>query len=356
MPEASPHPLHVHLCGSVPLDTAEEVFRTVSEAAGSHLARLPDGETGNRILWIGYLGNILVSHPDMEPDPENPSFDWYQWDGTLVWTLPQLRFKPGVDPDKVRFPLTYADEALESWAVFQKLQAEGVIPAAVKFQVSLPTPLAPTYQFISPSAHETFLRVYERQLLEEVSRIIEAIPHERLSMQWDVCQEVLVWENSYPYRPENYKDQILSQLARIGDAIPDDIDLGYHLCYGSPKDEHLVQPRDSQIMVEMASGLLARIKRPIQYLHLPVPKDRTDAAFFIPMRQLKLPETTDLYLGLIHYDDEDGDRARFKAARRYVRVDGISCECGWGRTDPDRIPGYLKSHVDLIESVEAAAS
>jgi hypothetical protein len=31
-------------------------------------------------------------------------------------------------------------------------------------------------------------------------------------------------------------------LATIGDAVPPGVELGYHLCYGSPADEHLVQP------------------------------------------------------------------------------------------------------------------
>ena len=35
-----------HLIGSVPLATAEEVFRRLSAELGSLLTRMPDGETG----------------------------------------------------------------------------------------------------------------------------------------------------------------------------------------------------------------------------------------------------------------------------------------------------------------------
>ena len=45
-------PLGMHLVGSLPLWSAEETFRTVSEVAGMRLRRIPDGETGPRSDWI----------------------------------------------------------------------------------------------------------------------------------------------------------------------------------------------------------------------------------------------------------------------------------------------------------------
>ena len=35
----------VHFVGSIPLPDSETVFKTLSQSAGAHLARLPDGET-----------------------------------------------------------------------------------------------------------------------------------------------------------------------------------------------------------------------------------------------------------------------------------------------------------------------
>ena len=77
-------------------------------------------------------------------------------------------------------------------------------------------------------------------------------------------------------------------LQAIGDAVPPAIELGYHLCYGSPADEHLVQPKDAGIMVEMTNAIAAAVQRPIQFFHLPVPKPRTDDAYFAPLERLKL--------------------------------------------------------------------
>ena len=61
-------------------------------------------------------------------------------------------------------------------------------------------------------------------------------------------------------------------LGRLGDAVPAGVEMGYHLCYGSPRDEHLVQPKDAAILVEMMNGIVAATKRPIDFLHIPFPR------------------------------------------------------------------------------------
>ena len=40
------------LVGSVPLDTVEQVFRTLGGPLGPYLAYMPDGEVGDRRYWI----------------------------------------------------------------------------------------------------------------------------------------------------------------------------------------------------------------------------------------------------------------------------------------------------------------
>jgi hypothetical protein len=159
-----------------------------------------------------------------------------------------------------------------------------------------------------------------------------------------VCQEVLAWEGYYEPGPVDVRVETIDVLAQVGDAVPAAIELGYHLCYGSPADEHMVQPKDTGIMVEIANAIAARVARPIQFFHMPVPKGRTDDAYFVPLERLRLGDETELYLGLIHHDDAKGDAARLAAARRHVRVDGIGTECGMARGDPARLPALLAAH------------
>jgi hypothetical protein len=66
-------------------------------------------------------------------------------------------------------------------------QREGVIPAAVKFQISLPTPIAPTYNNMVPSDRPALLLALTRHLIGEVAKIAAEMPNERIALQWDVC-------------------------------------------------------------------------------------------------------------------------------------------------------------------------
>lgn len=346
----------VHLIGSVPMADAESVFRAVADALGRHLRRLPDGETGERRRWIFFQNLMLRRHLDMEDDPTVPPFALRQWDGKLLREMTLLRFGSGVDPERVRFETGYAEAARASFTVFARLQAEGVLPAGVRFQVCLPTPMASGYMYVSPRARAPYLPVYERALRGALGEIVATIPAERLAIQWDVCQEVLIHEGFFPDRPADFAAQIAAELARLGDAVPAAVEMGYHLCYGSPADEHLVMPRDLGVLVDMTRALRRSLRRRMDFLHLPVPKDRTDAAYFRPLERLEGDPETALYLGLIHYGDEAGDTARIAAAQVFVRDFGVASECGWGRTDPGRVPGLLESHRRAAERLAGSRS
>ena len=347
--------LSVHLVGSIAMADAESVFRAVSGELGPWLRRLPDGETGERHRWIYWQREMLLRHPDMEIDPDAEPLPIVQWDGELIRETELVRFKPGVDPAAVTFETGYAPAAKESYEIFAQLKADGVIGADVRFQVCLPTPMASGFMYVSPNSLDEYLPAYERSLVGALHEILAAVPHEELAIQWDVCQEVLMYEDYFPYRPDDYKEQTLAQLARLGAEVPADVELGYHLCYGSPKDEHLVMPTDAAIVVELANGIAASLDRPLDFIHLPVPRERTDADYVAPLADLQLPESTELYIGLIHHDDPDGDRARIESAARVVPSFGIATECGWGRTDPARVPGLITSHRVAMEEHDGGA-
>jgi hypothetical protein len=339
----------VHFVGSIPLPDAETVFRTLSGAVGPHVVRLPDGETGIRKMWIRFLQDVLADHPAIEIATDAPPFQFTQWDGTVVREIPRLRVIDAAALDPAGFETGYAEMAIDSFAVFDKLQNDGVIPAGVKFQVCLPTPTAPVYNNMLPADRQLVLPPLTEHFIGEVGKIAAALPTDRLALQWDVCQEVLAWEDYFDEGPVDFRTETIGVLTRLGDAVPGEIDLGYHLCYGSPADEHLVLPTDAGIMVEMVNAIAAGVTRPIQFFHLPVMRDRSDDAYFAPLENLNIGAATQLYLGLIHHDDADGDAARLAAARRHVRVDGIATECGMARGDPERLTSLLASHARAAE-------
>ena len=341
MVEAQPW---AHLVGSVPLPDAESVFRAVAGELGPYLKRIPDGETGERGKWIWWQREMMERHPAMEIDPDVEPYALYQWDGQLLRRTPWLRLKPEADPSQVRFELAYSQAAQASYQIFTRLKSEGVIGPETRFQVSLPTPMAPLYMYVSPSSRDQVMPIYESALGESLDKILQSIPHDQLSIQWDVCQEVLLFEDYFGDRPSDYKDQVFDELARMGQRVPESVNMGYHLCYGSPRDEHLVMPKDMGVMVEITNGVASRLSRRMDFLHLPVPQDRKDKGYFQPLQGLQLDVETEIILGLIHFDDQGGDSQRMAAAKQFLPSFGVATECGWGRTDPARVLGLLESH------------
>jgi hypothetical protein len=339
----------VHLVGSVPLHDSEAVFRALVSAVGSRLQRMPDGETGIRQSWIRFLQDVLARHPALEV-ADVPPFRFVQWDGRLVREIPRLRVIPHMPIDPAAFDTGYADMAIASWGVFERLQRAGEIPARVRFQICLPTPTAPTYNNMLPEDRAAVLTALTRHFIAEVHDIANALPRERIAIQWDVCQEVLAWEGYYEPGPVEFGQETLDVLAAVGDAVPTEIDLGFHLCYGSPLDAHIVEPRDAKVLVALANAVAARVGRTIEYFHFPVPKQHTDDAYFLPLRHLAIGAATQLYWGLVHYGDAPGNRRRLELARKYARVDGIATECGMGRGDPGRLQGLLAEHLIIAES------
>ena len=112
----------LHLIGSIPLDSSEQVFRRLSDELGPFLRCMPDGETGERSRWVYFQRQMLLDHPAMEIDPTVPPYKFVQWDGKVVREIEQVRFKPGVDPATVTFETGYDKAALASWETFKRLR------------------------------------------------------------------------------------------------------------------------------------------------------------------------------------------------------------------------------------------
>ncbi len=337
---ASPH--GVHLVGSVPLSNSDEVFQTASSILGKHLQRIPDGETGERHYWIGWQFQFLASNPHLEVIPPDPA-DYAP--------LPHVKLRTPVEASAISFErIGYADAAKASYDIFARLKKEGKIPTQCRFQVSLPTPLAPITQFVISEDQAVVKPGYEAAMMSELEQICTAIPHNELAIQWDVAIEFALLESVVFSYFESTKRKILNQLIELGNRVPADVELGYHLCYGDAEHKHFVEPKDTSLLVEVANAICAVVERPIQWIHMPVPRGRTDTAYFEPLRNLHLHPETKLYLGLVHYTDGvEGTQRRIAAAQNVISNFGIATECGMGRRVPDTIPHLLEIHRAVLE-------
>ena len=341
----------LHFVGSLPYPCCEDVFRNLGREVGGYLHRMPDGETGERTKWIVFQQRMLQQHAALEIDTSIPPLPVKQSDGTVHRHIERVRIKPDVDPNGVVFDTGYDRAAIASYQVFRRMRDEGSIPPHVRFQFALPTPLATGLMYVSPNGREGYLRAYERSLLQALDEILSAIPHEDLSIQFNVCQEVLLFEGYFPEQVSNSRELTFGQLARLSAAVPAGAELGFHLCYGSPGDQPLVNIGTAAVLVELMNGIAAGAKRKVDFIHIPVPR-RADASFFAPLRLWQRPDGTRLYLGLVQFNDAEGDRRRIALAREVLTEFGVAAECGFGRTDPARLPILLANHRAAAEVLQ----
>jgi hypothetical protein len=282
--------------------------------------------------------------------------------GPIPQTFPLFGVKAGTDIETLNFhPLGYAAVARESYKVFRRLRSVGRIPPATRFQVSLPTPTAVVFAFIHPKHFYDVLPVYERDMRKELVDIALDISHEDLALQWDCAVETEISESPEwlaRFGPELLalgrrltRNEMMTTVSRMVDAVPGDIEAGLHLCYGDPDGHHVIQPRDSGVMVDLANRLLGGVHRRINWVHMPVPIDRRDEAYFSALAQLRKPSETELFLGLVHpADGVEGAMVRSKIANNVVPDFGVACECGLGRRPPETIPELLKLHAEIARA------
>ena len=364
------HDKPIHFVGGIPGADAEAVFRSCGPVLGDRIAALPDGETGRRRSWIAFLAQgALDQHPHLnavsrpkpvgsvENDVRGPGDDWVPsgWDDYWSFSV-----EPGVTAIEFE-SLGYAEHALASYATFSKLQDEGVIASGVRFQVCLPLAESALRWFVQQRRdYEIIEPGYNAALQREIQTIVDAIPHDRLCIQWDVCMEVIAAElDDYTgevplaWRLEDTPiERWQTALAKMSPHIPEAVTVGLHLCYGDLGHKHMVEPKDLTRSVEMANIGVNNAGRRIDFVHMAVPRERSDDAYFAPLKDLNIGDAMP-FLGLVHHTDgEAGTRARIQAAKKVIDRFGVATECGLSRRPPgQQLDRLLEIHCDAVEAL-----
>ncbi|MFI5262071.1 MAG: hypothetical protein ACHQZR_05920 [Candidatus Limnocylindrales bacterium] len=316
-----------HLVGGLAAPTAEEAMRTTAGVLGRHLTRLTDGETGPRAQWIWWqidrlqaVPGVRMGQPQVNPETGNPDYSVF----------------PGLDVDAgVTVPpraLGYADAAIESYATFCRLREEGVVPAGVRFQVSVPTPYAVVIAWVQPSAQDRFFDSFKTALFDEVAAICAAIPHADLAIQWDVAVEIGVLEDVFHPDPAfRTFERITAELVECVRAVPPDVAVGLHLCYGDYKHRHFKAPADLALPVRIADAVARQVR--LDFVHMPVDRDTGLApSYFAPLTGLDVGDA-ELSLGVIDYENDSAriDALVVAASDGAGRPFEVATECGMAR-------------------------
>jgi hypothetical protein len=347
-------PTHVHFNGSVNLADAESVMREIVSRVPSGLRRVPDGETGDRGNWIFFQMQKFLQSPSLVPARplEVAAGDYEQ--------IPQLRLADGVDPAQMTWPdLGYADAYLGSYATFAALRGQGVIPDGVRFQVQYPTPLASIGAYIVPEQQQALLGSYERAMFADLDRLLAAIPHDEVAVQWDVAVEFAVLEEAFAPGGAQAFDAIIAGLARCVDQVPADVPVGLHLCYGDYGHQHFMQPESLALQVRVLNAVTGAARRTVSFVSFTVPQYQRDEAYFAPLGELAADPATELNFALVPY--HPADQAPGTTAEQVRLIDaalaaspggsrawGICTECGMGRVNRDEVPALLDLYREII--------
>ena len=333
----------VHLLGSIPLSNNREVFETVATTLGDLVKRMPDGETGKRTGWMRWLREIFADDPQLELAGETVKTH------ATGYTFEHFRPKAGVDPKTMQFrEIGYAKFAKDSYKEFAALKQAGRIPAATRFQVCFPTPIGLLWSYVAVDYQRVLERAMIDRFLAELQEILAAIPRRELAIQWDMPHDILTQEGARDMVLDTKRDDLVRRWAGIVEHIPSETDLGFHFCYGDSNAAHAVEPRDVGLMTEFANALTRGLPREISYVHMPVPRNRNDEAFYAPLKNAKWKDGMQLFLGLVHNQDgAEGTLKRIRAAAAARSDFGISTECGFGRRPPESVRSLLQLHAEV---------
>ncbi|KAI1455389.1 hypothetical protein F4805DRAFT_271976 [Annulohypoxylon moriforme] len=339
-------PTGVLMVGSVPGASPEEVFTRLTTALPARLPAVPDGETGDR--W-NYIGWQLKRFPAIARRNELGGTPLPSSGPPPTFTLADIE------------PTAYDEAALSSYAELRRLRQQNIVPSNVRFQIGLPSPYSVLVGHLKPEVVNAIEPLYEQRFAETLDRIVGGIPHSDVVIQWDLCFEMTALEydrgrlteerhQAYFSEPGGVLKGLVDRVVRLSSHIPQDVKLAFHLCYGDLRHKHFIEPENTSLLVELANALLAHktISQRTEWIHLPVPKSRTDAAYFAPLTGLKLSTSGStrapyVYLGVVHANDEAGTKKRIETAQATVPFPfGVATECGLGRTPPEEIDSILR--------------
>jgi hypothetical protein len=342
------------LVGSLPVDSTEEAFREGASFFGDLVFALPDGETGPRAAWVGFEREQLARpNPGVEVVDETSSPSGIP---RHVYETPVFAVRQGVEElHWEKWPRI--DEAIASYTVFRDLRKQGVIASDLRFQIGLPFPSSAMNAFKANYAHDYPIaaRAFEDLVARELARLTEVIPPQDLAIQWDLAYETQDIERVLAWTTEGAWERFAGPVTRLTRLIPEDVLVGYHLCYGTFPEWPMYEAQDMSVLVRMANFAVAESGRPVDWLHLAGPRylRSEDRRFFRPLADLDVGDAR-VFLGIVlPIDGIAGLRRRHATASRYLEEFGVAMYCGFGRQPGEDGQQTLRNHRDTVRSLLA---
>lgn len=150
-------------------------------------------------------------------------------------------------------------------------------------------------------------------------------------------------------------ERFAQPVSRLTHLIPEDVLVGYHLCYGTFPEWPMYEARDMGLLVRMANHAVAESGRPVDWLHLAGPRylRGEDDQFFAPLAGLE-PEDARVFLGIVlPIDGIEGLRRRHATASRHLDDFGVAMYCGFGRQPGIDGLETMREHRRVVDALAA---
>jgi hypothetical protein len=339
------------LVGSLPADSTDEALRRGAEYFGDLVFALPDGETGPRQAWVGYERERLCRpNPDVVVVEETASPTGIP---RHAYETPIFAIRDGADLHWDSWPRI--DDAIASYREFRDLREQAVIPSGLRFQIGLPFPSSALNAFKADFARDYPIaeRAYEDLVARELTRLLSEIPATDLAIQWDCAYETQDIEGVLAWTAGDAWERFAGPAARLTPQIPEDVLVGYHLCYGTFPEWPMYETRDLSVLVRMANHAVERSGRTVDWIHMAGPRylRSEDERFFAPLADLR-PGAARVFLGIVlPIDGIPGLRRRHATASKFLDDFGVAMYCGFGRQRGFDGIETMREHRDTVRAV-----
>jgi len=321
------------LVGSIPADDAREAVDLAIDALGPELIAIPDGETGVRKSWVANIVNSLSDNPAVELKKAG---DWTSYDDRPVYKL-----RAGKRLEPASLELGYHQAYLDSQPVVTAAIERHGLSTAPPFQVGIASPFDLALFSLGLPGALRHRSGFTGAAVREI-RAIRTAARDGVLFQIELPAELVFVARSVPVVRGVVAKWMACMAVEVPRATPAGTHYGIHLCYGDLGNRSLVSGlHDCSAAVALANAIVAQWPETahLDYIHIPFAAGErppaTWAAYYEPLRRLRLPSNTRLVAGFVHEALTGAQEAAIlklidDASRR--RVD-VAAACGLGRRD-----------------------
>lgn len=340
-----------HLVGAWPGRDPEHAMEAALKLLAPHLARMSDGETGDRHLWVTPSIDSFRANPDVEMLNDG---NWTAEDDIAKW-----RVRDGVtmNPDNIGLRYSLAFEG--SFPAFKVLRERFERPD-LTFQVGIPMPIdLSLFVFGEVAFSDTsIVEACTEATVREIAKIHKRGGDEVIFQLETVVQLISV-AGAEDAEQEAVAKQMAAGMIDVASRSPKGARFGMHLCLGDFHHRAFGKMRDVRPLVLLANAIAADWPegRSLEYIHAPfaaaaeppIPEE----SFYQPLEDLQLPDDVRFIAGFQHESlDLDAHRELLERIERLAgREVDVAASCGLGRR-PTPEEAFEAMHVtaELIES------